>query len=137
MSSYSIISHPGQELPESYYNMVLSKWLRSLRYGNDYYKLADSIPYFRRYSEYIRQVLWRPNTIVRLAVLTDDHDVALGWCVMEGDILHYVHVHKDHRKQGIAKSLVLKNVGTITHLTHVGLSIWGSKMKNVVFNPFA
>jgi hypothetical protein len=137
MSSYSIISFPAQALPESYYNMILSKWLRSLRYSNDYFKLINPEAYFSNYGNYIRLILFRPAAFVRLAVLSDDHDVALGWAVVEGNTLHYVHVHKDHRKQGIAGSLVPKETKTITHLTKAGLSIWGSKMAGVAFNPFA
>jgi GNAT superfamily N-acetyltransferase len=137
MSSYSIISYPAEALPKAYQNMIYSKWLRSLRYSNDFFKLIDGDSYFSSYQKYIGLILSRPSTLVRLAVLTDDHDVVLGWAVVEGAILHYVHVHKDHRKQGIATSLVPKGVEVITHITRPGLSIWANKMPGVILNPFA
>jgi len=142
-SSYSIISYPGASLPDTYHNMVLSKWLRSLRYGNTYFKLIDSSCYFAAYNSYIESVLHRPNTTVRLAVLSDDHDVVLGFSVLEANKIHFCHCHKDVRNQGIGTSLIPKemfiNDGAgyeITHVTTVGLSIWSSKLSKAIFNPF-
>ena len=98
-SSYTIISYPSKDLPEAYKGLVFSKWLRSLRYSNDYFRLIDSESYFRVYHEYIERLLSNPSTIVRLAVLTDDFDVVFGFSVARGDVLHYCHTHKDSRKQ--------------------------------------
>ena len=138
VSSYTILSIPGIELPNSYKNLVFSKWLRSLRYGNDYFKLIDSDSYYKTYHAFIDLLLHKPETLVRLAVLTEDNDVVLGFSVCRGNILDYVHTHKDMRKQGIATSLVpSSSINTITHLTKTGMSIWNSKLKDVLFNPFA
>lgn len=117
--------------------MVLSKWMRSLKYGNDYFKLVDNDAYFENYNVFIKHILNKKGVIVRLAVLTEDRDVVLGWSVFEGPILHFVHVHKDMRKQGIGTSLVPRGMKVITHLTKIGLSIWASKYQDVIFNPFA
>lgn len=136
-ASYKIVPHLGYELPRQYQNMVYSKWLRSLRYGNDYFKLIDSAVYYDAYHRYIKTVLHRTNSIVRLAVLSDDMDVVLGFSISEKQILHYCHVHKDNRKQGIARSLVPFKVKAITHITKTGLSIWSSKLPTAIFNPFA
>jgi GNAT superfamily N-acetyltransferase len=117
--------------------LIFSKWLRSLRYGNDYFKLIDPPAYYAAYHRFIQNILNHPDTSVRLAVLSDDADVVLGFSVSRGTILDYVHVHKDQRRQGIGRQLVPKGIDTITHLTRTGLSIWGSKMAGVKFNPFA
>lgn len=135
-STYSIISFVGTQLPDSYRNMIYSKWMRSLKHGNDYYQLIDNDSYYSTYRAYIDVLLAKPGCVVKLAVLTEDHDVCLGFSVSRGDILDYVHVHKDMRKQGIATALVPKDFKWITHLTKIGLSIWGSKLQNVKFNPF-
>lgn len=135
-STYSIIAFPGQSLPQCYQHLVRATWKRSLKYGNQFFKLADPDPYFAAYERYINGILSRPNVVVRIAVLTDDHDVALGWSVIEGDILHYVHVQHEQRNKGVARSLVPVAIGTITHLTKSGISIWHSKLPNAVFNPF-
>lgn len=143
MSTYSIIHFPADALPITYHNMILSKWMRSLRYGNEYFKLIDSDAFFKNYNRYLDVILSRPNTSISLAVLSDDHDVVLGFSVYEGKTLHYVHVHKDYRKMGIGKDLVPKemllNKGEgfyISHLTNVGTSIWSSMLSNAKFNPF-
>lgn len=135
-SFYSIIAFPGQSLPQQYQNMVLSKWLRSLKYGNDYFKLIESDTYFNMYQKYIKMILGRPNSVVRIAVLADDHDVALGWSVIEGSVLHYVHVQSEQRNKGIGKSLVPVKIDTLTNLTKTGMNIWHNKLPHAVFNPF-
>lgn len=135
-SSYSVISYPGTSLPDTYQNLIFSKWLRSLRYGNDYYKLIDQDAYFIAYHAYISKLLAQPDAIVRLAVLTDDPDVVLGFSVTRGTTLDYVHVHKDFRKQGIGTTLVPKDIHSITHLTKIGMAIWNAKLAHAKFNPF-
>jgi GNAT superfamily N-acetyltransferase len=143
-STYSIISYPASQLPKSYEALVYSKWLRSLRFGNDYFKLMDKHPYFVAYHAYLSQLLAKPNTVIRLAVLSDDPDTVLGFSVCRDHIVDYCHVHKDLRKQGIGTSLlpsdIIKNEGegySVTHLTNIGLSIWSKKLSKARFNPFA
>src|SRR5271166_2264578 len=133
-ASYTVLKYQGSELPEQYKALVFSKWLRSLRYGNEYFKLIDQVVYFRMYHKYIELILSRIRTIVSLAVLSDDKDVVLGFSVTESVVLHYTHVHANQRKQGIAKSLC-KDIEIITHITNDGLKIWG-KYPEVKFNPF-
>lgn len=135
-SSYRVIPFLGTTFPVTYRNMVYSKWMRSLRYGNDYFKLIDSKAYYATYDRYIGLLLERPKTVVRVALLSDDLDVALGFSVSEGHALHYVHVQKDMRNKGIGTSLVPFEVKTITHLTKNGLAIWSSKLPMASFNPF-
>jgi hypothetical protein len=135
-ATYSIHSYAGASLPDSYRNLVFSKWLRSLRYGNEYFRLVDSDAYFSTYQRFITALLSKPETVVKLAVLTESPDVVLGFSVIRNDTLDYIHVHKDMRKQGIGTSLFPKNITTITHITNIGMSIWSSKLSNVKFNPF-
>lgn len=134
--TYSVIKYYGQELPKEYLNFVRSKWMRSYRFGNDYIKLSDSDTYFAAYSNYISNLLLRPDMVIRMAVLSDDFDVALGFSAIDEDVLHYVHVHKDLRKQGIAKTLIPTPIKSFTHLTRTGLKLWATKMPEAIFNPF-
>lgn len=136
-SSYSVIAHLGSTLPENYKNLIFSKWMRSLKYGNDYFKLAEAESYFKHYQKYIEFILNSPGAVVRLAVLTEEPDVVFGFSVSRGHILDYVHVHKDVRKKGIATSLLNFEFNFITHLTGIGMTIWGSKYPKVQFDPFA
>lgn len=134
-SSYSIIAYPAANLPLSYKNYVLAKWKRTLRDGNDYFKLIDPDRYFAAYNRYTELLLNRPNSTIRVAVLSDDPDVALGWSLIEGDTLHYVFVQKEQRNRGIGKSLVPVDIKWITHLTHTGARIWNNH-KHVKLDPF-
>lgn len=116
--------------------MVYSKWLRSLKYGNDYFKLIYPTAYFRVYQKYIEAMLLRPGCVVRLAVLTEDPDVVLGFSISRAHILDYVHCHKDARRLGIATALCNFEITMITHLTKTGMIIWNKKLPKAVFNPF-
>jgi GNAT superfamily N-acetyltransferase len=137
LASYSVQVFSAHDLPPEFRNLIYSKWLRSLRYGNDYFKLIDPDAYYRAYQTYITYRLGQIDCVVRLAVLTDEPDVVLGFSLCHGNILEYVHVHKDHRRQGIGTKLVPGYIDTITHVTKIGLSIWGSKYSHWKFNPFA
>ena len=100
-------------------------------------KLINAQDYYAAYTHYISRVLALPGTVVRLAVLGSDRDIVLGFAVIRGQILEYVHVHKDHRRAGIATKLVPQNVTAITHLTRTALTIWGTGKRPWKFNPFA
>ena len=136
-ASYKVMVWHANALPESYKALIYSKWLRSLRYGNDYFKLIDQKAYFRVYHKYIERVLTSPGSVVRLAVLGDDSDVVLGFSVSHGDTMDYIHVHKDYRRKGIGTSLLFKSVDQITHVTKNGISFWTARCPNAIFNPFA
>lgn len=136
MSSYTVLLCPHEKL-DPYRAFIYAKWLRSLRYGNEYFRLVEPQAFWRSYSAYITAILCQENAAVRLAVLTDEPDVALGFCVSRGTILDYIYVQKDFRRLGIGGNLMPKNIETITHLTRTGVTVWGSKMKSVKFNPFA
>lgn len=133
---YVVLSFKARELPAAYRNMIFSKWLRSLRYGNDYFRLIDQNSYFDNYHRYIEILLARPSSMVHLAALSDDRDVVLGFSVTEHTALHYVHVQKDHRNCGIGTALIPAKIEWITHLTKAGMSIWNAKMKEANFDPF-
>lgn len=137
--AYDVIAMPAKDLSNEVRNLILSRWLRSLRFGNDYFKLISPASYYANYDDFIQRLL--AHAWVRLAVLADDRDVVLGFSVyrhtLEGGILDYVHVHKDQRRQGIARRLVPDATHTITHLTRTGLTLWGSKRPEWKFDPFA
>ncbi len=139
MSSYSIVAFKGRELPLAYEALVFSRWLRSLRFGNPIFSKVDSKEYYDNYHPFITNLLKKPDATVRLAVLSDDMDVALGFSVVREDVLDYVHVQKDHRKHGIAKKLVPEGITTFTHITNTALQIWqgNEKYRHLKFNTFA
>jgi GNAT superfamily N-acetyltransferase len=137
-ASYAVISFPAALVPKEYQNVVIARWLRSLREDNEYFGRIEKRPYFKVYDAFIKTILLRPHATVKFAVLSDDKDVVLGWCVTEGSALHYVHVHAAQRGQGIAKTLIPDNIEYITHVTSLGDKLLRSKKftKEIQFNPF-
>lgn len=136
-STYSVIAYPAKELPKQYEPMIYSKWLRSLKFGNPAYKCLESSVYYKGYHDFIEKLMAKPDSVVRLAVLTDDQDIALGFSVAREDVLDYVHVQKDYRRQGIAKKLLPPKVTMFTHFTLVAGEIWRGnyKYRHLKFDP--
>lgn len=135
--TYSIVAYQAHFLPEVYRPMIFSKWLKSLRYGNPFFKDMDSKAYYDTFHEVIERILAAPKTLVTLAVLTDDNDIVLGFCVSRVPVLEYVHVHRDQRMQGIAKNIMPNEITHFTHMTKMGRILWQKKHKEWKFNPFA
>ncbi len=95
--------------------------------------------YFADYHKFIENLLAKDGSTIRLAVLSDDHDVVLGFSVSREDVLDYVHVQMDNRKLGIAKMLVPSRTTTVTHMTNLATGIWqeNPNYKHIKFNPYA
>lgn len=127
---------PGKELPTEARNYVLASWLRSLRHGNDYFKIIDSDSYYKAYENYIKRLLMTDSCLVRFAALSDQLDVLLGFSVSRGTTLDYVFVKKDFRGIGIGKRLTPKDITHVTHLTKTGMAIWVEMDRPWKFNPF-
>jgi GNAT superfamily N-acetyltransferase len=137
MSAYKILHiHGNDPQLKPYIAMIYSDWLKSLRYGNDWFKMIDSDIYFATYKQLIKRILERPDTIVRLAVLEEENDVCLGWSIAELITIHYVFVKKDYRKQHIGTELMPPNIQQTTHMTYNGRQVWLKKFRDLVFNPF-
>lgn len=136
-ASYTIIEFPGSEIPEAYKGLIYSRWLRSHRYGNFINKMIPSRIYYVQYGLTADYFLNKLMSTVRLAVLSDDHDVVLGFAVSRPGILDYVHVHHVQRDQRIAWNLVPKEIRYITHWTYMGERFATKRYGGFVFNPYA
>lgn len=137
--TYSIVIHNSCQLPTNYEAFVFSKWLRSLRFGNPLFGKIDSDDYYKNYHIYLSNLLKKPDSKIRLAVLSDDHDIVLGFAVSREDVLDYIYVHMDYGKIGIGSTLMPHGITTFTHITLAVLDIWQNnpKYKSLKFNPFA
>lgn len=138
-ATYKILEYHSSKLPTNYTALVYSRWLRSLRFGNPLFRKITSHQYYKHYHIYIEKLLAKPDSLTRLAVLEEDHDVCLGFSVSREDVLDYVHVHTDNRHIGIGTSLVPKGISTFTHITAIAIEIWNSReeYRHLKFNPFA
>ncbi len=137
--TYSIISFKASELPEQYVGFIYHKWLRSLRFGAPWFRHIETEAFYKNWHNFIESLMKKPDSLVRLAVLTDDKDVLLGFSVSREDVLDYLYVQADHRMQGIAKKIIPQGITTMSHMTQTSLEIWRSNPKYIglKFNPFA
>ena len=124
-------------LPKQYEGFVKSKWKKSLKRGNPYFRMQESKSYYEAYEAYITSIFHRAGTVLRVCVLSGNPDIAFGWSVLCGGVLHYVYVHPPYRGKGFARLLVPVPVEKISHLTIIGKSIWKKKMPEAAFDMFA
>ncbi len=132
-----IRAYKGAFLPEQYANFVRDRWLKTYKKCNKFMSLVDPASYYQAYPKYIKSILDRPTTAVRLAMLQEDNDVLLGFSVSDGPMLHYVNVPLDYRGQGIGGRLVPYVVESFSHITETGMKLWQKKYPKAIFNPFA
>src|ERR1700751_1866539 len=57
LDSYTVLAFRGKDLPDQYLNLIRSKWMRSLRTGNDFFKLASAKEYYQAYGLFIPKIL--------------------------------------------------------------------------------
>lgn len=136
MSGYIVRTFRGAELPDQYRGLVFSRWLLSYKWGNDFMRMAQRKGYFPAYRSYVARLINDPECVIRIAVLADDHDVALGFSVCRATCLDYVHVHKDHRLQGIATKLIPADIKVFSHATKDGFRAIGKKNPKWKLEPF-
>jgi hypothetical protein len=137
IDTYKIRAYSGSDPAlEPYKHLIYSNFMRSLRDGNPWFRAIDSRAFNNVYRLVISLLLARADTVVRLAVLSDDEDVCMGFSIMENDVLHYVFVKPLFSRQGIGKSLVPRPFNTVTHLTEIGRDIRMKNYRKTKFNPF-
>jgi hypothetical protein len=137
MSSYKILSFPSSATEVGpYLGLIISNWLTTQKYTNEWFKLIDEEIYFSTYGQFIRSILARPACKVNLAVLSDNEDVCIGFCVYENQTIHYWFVRRYARKEKIGTSLLPKDFTKISHVTLPGVIIWKNKFPKVIFDPF-
>jgi hypothetical protein len=140
--SYVVTTFSGPGLPKQFRNMIYSKWLKSLRHGNDMFKLIDPKSYYSYHHLLIDDLLGRPTCAVRLAALSDNPDVVLGFSVCRlgaVNVIDYVYVNRDVRKLGIGTSLLPPTTvpeAVYTHVTKTGLTIAKEHCPLWTYNPY-
>lgn len=136
MSDYYRVFVCPKERLYIYQNMIIFRWKKALRKDNPFFAMIDPVGFGEWYDYYIPAVIKRPDCKVRLAVLGDDEDVALGFSVSRGPVLDFVHVHKDQKGLGIGQNLIPNGIESFTHLTTHGKRLWKQHYPCWKFNPF-
>lgn len=111
---------------------IYSSFLKGLYYGNDFYRSIDKDIFMKEYKKVLEHLLIKRQC--KVACLTDDEDVVIGYSIFESGILDYVFVKPVWRKIGVAKDLIPVSIHTCTHITKIGKSL---KPKTWVFNPWS
>lgn len=127
-----------RDAKDSDISFIYSTWLKSYHYDSWTKTISKSV-YFDNYKRVIDDLLL--NSKVKIACVTLDQDIILGYMVTEYPIVHYTFVKEAFRGLGIAKDLLI-NSGfeydeqiIITHRTNTLSDITFNK-QNIVFNPF-
>ena len=117
------------------FNFILITWLHSLKFGNDYFKEWDDRKYYDKYQIFLKELLTKEDTQIKIACLSEDNDVILGYAIARPPILDFVYVKKAWRNIGLAKELVKHfEITTVSHLTKAGNAI--RKRKGWGFEPY-
>lgn len=111
--------------------LIYSTWMLGLYHGCDWFNKIEKKAFFDNYKKVVEKRV--TDSDIKVAVLTEDPDVILGYVCYRGNVLDWIFVKKAWRKMGIAKMLTPKDIKICTHLTKVGRSL---KPKDWIFNPF-
>lgn len=107
---------------------VYSTWRKALWFGGTPEE-KDSKRYFKQKTKEIDEILLRSK--VRVACKQDSPSMILGYAVYEDNMLHFIYVKADYRKQKIGSLLLPKNIDTVTKdLTKIGRAI--AQKKNFI-----
>ena len=119
---------------------ILATWLRALYYGDTFFSMIPKDRFMKHYHKLVERFIDSPSALVQVACLKDDPEVILGYSVChssaDGIVLDWIYVKKPWRGIGIAKSLVVPGVVSVSHLTKVGVSLM-PKLPKAVFDPFS
>lgn len=111
MTGYKIIEIPSSsDSLRPYESFIISTFLRDTREIGNWLARVDKEAFYKNYGALIKNSLDNPGGIVRMAILSDEPDTALGWSLCFGDTLLFIHVKKEFRKIGIGTDLMPPNL---------------------------
>ena len=118
-------------------NFILSTFLKGLYHGESFFSQIPKNIFMDNYKRVANALVENPGIKIKVACLTEDPDVILGYAILSQDnsTVFWVFTKTAWRKRGIAKSLLPSKPTTVAHLTKVGNSLL-YKLDNPIFNPF-
>lgn len=119
-------------------SFIMATFLRGLYYGNSWFKFIPKNIFMDNYKHIVSTLIQSPNVSIKVVCLKEDQDVILGYSILSSDYqtIHWGHVKREWRKQGIFKTIIPQYPSFVTHLTDVSKQIMIKKLPNTVFNPF-
>jgi hypothetical protein len=87
------------------HDFVYATWLRAFRTSAFAHGIRTSV-YFAGQHRRVATILARPGTTVLIAAPDGDDLTILGYAVIEGHTVHWVHVKEAFRRFGLARALL-------------------------------
>ncbi len=117
-------------------NFIYATMLRGLYHGCELYGLIEKEAFYSNYEQVLAKLLLKPVLELKIACLTLEPEVILGYALAEPGVLHFVYIKSPFRGQNIAKQLLAScsEIRFVTHLTKSGNAI--RLKKGWVYNPF-
>lgn len=123
-----------EEIRPDFRSFILATWLKGNYYGNSFFRQMPQDLYFKKYAEIIEKVIDLETTEVRIACDDDNPSWLVGYSILVGPRLYWVHVKRDFRERGIAKLLLAGAlIDEVKGTSKIGRAI--SEKKGLVFNP--
>lgn len=109
-------------IPESDAAFLYSSWRNSLWYDQDR-DPSQSQKFYTYVTREIKNIISKKECKIKIACLSDDPDLIIGYSVLTGTNLEWCYVKIEYRKKGIA-NLITKGFHTISQpMTRIGKSI--------------
>lgn len=138
--SDGVCSYTIRDMLPSDEPFIYATWLRGLYYGDPHYSRIHKPRFMEHYHSLITQALANKKIITKVACLTDDPTVVLGYAIYEtytdATVLHWVFVKEAWRGIKIGSKLCPEKFTEVTHLTRQASGILKKKRLNPVFDPF-
>lgn len=104
--------------PDADQAFIYATWRNSAFYGSGLPK-NESDRFFKAQTAKIKEILRVAS--VRIACLSDDPMIIVGYSIENDNHLHWIYVKTDFRNKGVGSLLMPKNIETVTdHLTKIG-----------------
>lgn len=115
---------------------ILATFLRGVYYGNQFFNMIPKNIFMDSYKKVGEALLVHPNVQIKVACLSDDPDVMIGYAMLSKDLetIHFCFIKSAWRQQGIMKAILPIIPKNSTHFTKLGLSLMNKY--NITFNPF-
>ncbi len=119
-------------------NFILKSFLLGVYYGDTWFSKIPKRLFMDNYKIVIETLFNKYKNSIRIACLTEDPTVILGYSVLNPteSVLYFVYVKQAWRERGIARSLVPETVTAVTHLTSLGETLIQKFKETPIFNPF-
>lgn len=116
-------------------NFIYSTWCKNQLYSNAMYKGIPKDVFVRNYSNWVGSVFSLPGLYIKVACLSDEPEIIVGYSVHTDWCIYYCYVKPAWRKKGIAKQLVpCETITTVASYTPTGDAI--RKRQGWLWNPW-